>query len=117
LEAGLGFAVKMNKGEFIGRDALERAGEPARRLACLVLDEPRSVVLGSEPVRFEGRALGRVTSGGYGYSVRSSIAYAYLPAALVVPGTRVSVGVFGRDVGAEVRAEPLFDPGNEKVRA
>jgi 4-methylaminobutanoate oxidase (formaldehyde-forming) len=117
LEAGLGFAVKMNKGEFIGRDALERAGEPARRLACLVLDEPRSVVLGSEPVRFEGRALGRVTSGGYGYSVQSSIAYAYLPAALVVPGTRVSVGVFGRDVGAEVRAEPLFDPGNEKVRA
>jgi 4-methylaminobutanoate oxidase (formaldehyde-forming) len=116
-EAGLGFAVKMKKGEFIGRDALERAGEPTRRLACLVLDEPGSVVLGSEPVRFDGRALGRVTSGGYGYSVQSSIAYAYLPAALVVPGTRVSVGVFGRDVGAEVRAEPLFDSGNEKVRA
>jgi 4-methylaminobutanoate oxidase (formaldehyde-forming) len=116
-EAGLGFAVKMKKGEFIGREALERAGEPTRRLACLVLDEPRSVVLGSEPVRFEGRPLGRVTSGGYGYSLASSIAYAYLPSALVVPGTRVSIGVFGRDVGAEVRAEPLFDPGNEKVRA
>jgi glycine cleavage system T protein len=115
-EAGLGFAVKMKKGEFIGRDALEHAGEPTRRLACLVLDEPRSVVLGSEPVRFEGRPLGRVTSGGYGYSVASSIAYAYLPSELVEPGTRVSVGVFGRDVGAEVRAEPLFDPGNEKVR-
>ena len=116
-EAGLGFAVKIKKGEFIGRDALDRAGEPTRRLACLVLDEAKSVVLGSEPVRFEGRALGRVTSGGYGYSVESSIAYAYLPAELVVPGTRVSVGMFGRDVGAEVRAEPLFDPGNEKVRA
>jgi 4-methylaminobutanoate oxidase (formaldehyde-forming) len=116
-EAGLGFAVKMQKGEFIGRDALERAGEPTRRLACLVLDEPGSVVLGSEPVRFEGRALGRVTSGGYGYSVESSIAYAYLPVELVEPGTRVSVGIFGRDVGAEVRAEPLFDPANEKVRA
>jgi 4-methylaminobutanoate oxidase (formaldehyde-forming) len=115
-EAGLGFAVKMNKGEFIGRDALERAGAPTRRLACLVLDESRSVVLGSEPVRFEGRALGRVTSGGYGYSLATSIAYAYLPIELVEPGTRVSVGVFGRDVGAEVRAEPLFDPGNEKVR-
>jgi 4-methylaminobutanoate oxidase (formaldehyde-forming) len=115
-EAGLGFAVKMNKGEFIGRDALERAGAPTRRLACLVLDESSSVVLGSEPVRFEGRALGRVTSGGYGYSVAASIAYAYLPIELVEPGTRVSVGVFGRDVGAEVRAEPLFDPGNEKVR-
>jgi glycine cleavage system aminomethyltransferase T len=58
-----------------------------------------------------------VTSGGYGYSLQSSIAYAYLPAELLEPGTRVSVGVFGRDVGAEVRAEPLFDPGNEKVRA
>jgi 4-methylaminobutanoate oxidase (formaldehyde-forming) len=115
-EAGLGFAVKMNKGEFIGRDALERAGEPTRRLACLVLDEPRSVVLGSEPVRFEGRAVGRVTSGGYGYSVESSIAYAYLPSELVEPGTRLSVGVFGRDVAAEVRAEPLFDPSMEKVR-
>jgi glycine cleavage system T protein len=116
-EAGLGFAVKMKKGAFIGRDALEAAGEPSRRLACLVLDEPKSVVLGSEPVRFDGRPLGRVTSGGYGYSVKSSIAYAYLPAELVVPGTRVSVGLFGRDVGAEVRAEPLFDPNSEKVRA
>jgi glycine cleavage system T protein len=116
-EAGLGFAVKMKKGEFIGREALEAAGEPTRRLACLVLDEPKSVVLGSEPVRFEGRPLGRVTSGGFGYSIESSIAYAYLPAELVVPGIRVSVGIFGRDVGAEVRAEPLFDPGNQKVRA
>ncbi len=116
-EAGLGFAVKMKKGEFIGRDALERAGEPTRRLACLVLDDPRSLVLGSEPVRFEGRAVGRVTSGGYGYSLEVSIAYAYLPAELLEPGTRVSVGIFGRNVGAEVRAEPLFDPGNEKVRA
>jgi 4-methylaminobutanoate oxidase (formaldehyde-forming) len=117
IEAGLGFAVKMKKGEFIGRDALETAGEPTRRLACLVLDEPRSLVLGSEPVRHDGRALGRVTSGGYGYSVESSIAYAYLPVELVEPGTRLSVGIFGRDVGAEVRSEPLFDPGNEKVRA
>ena len=116
-EAGLGFAVKMKKGDFIGREALERAGEPTRRLACLVLDEPGTVVLGSEPVRFEGQPLGRVTSGGFGYSLGLSIAYAYLPVELSEPGTRVSVGIFGRDVGAEVRAEPLFDPGNEKVRA
>ncbi len=116
IEAGLGFAVKMTKGDFIGREALERAGEPTRRLACLVLDEPRSVVLGSEPVRVDGRPVGRVTSGGYGYSLQTSIAYAYLPAVLVEPDTRVSVGIFGRDVGAEVRAEPLFDPRNEKVR-
>jgi 4-methylaminobutanoate oxidase (formaldehyde-forming) len=115
-EAGLGFAVKMGKGEFIGREALARAGPPARRLACLVLDDPRAVVLGSEPVRTQGRPVGHVTSGGYGYSVERSIAYAYLPAELVEPGTRVSVGIFGRDVGAEVVREPLFDPTSARVR-
>ncbi|MFI5036291.1 MAG: FAD-dependent oxidoreductase [Acidimicrobiales bacterium] len=117
LEAGLGFAVKMAKPDFLGRAALAAAGEPIRRLACLVLDDDRTVVLGSEPVRAMGRPVGRVTSGGYGYSVARSIAYAYLPAELVVAGTRVSVGVFGDDVGAEVVAEPLFDPTNARVRA
>jgi 4-methylaminobutanoate oxidase (formaldehyde-forming) len=116
-EAGLGFAVKMKKEEFIGRDALAQSGPPTRRLACLVLDEPSSVVLGSEPVRSNGAPVGRVTSGGYGYTLDASIAYAYLPAELVEPGTRVSVGIFGRDVGAVVMREPLFDPKNEKVKA
>jgi 4-methylaminobutanoate oxidase (formaldehyde-forming) len=116
-EAGLGFAVKMKKDDFIGRDALEASGPPTRRLACLVLDDPSSVVLGSEPVRSNGAPVGRVTSGGYGYTLGASIAYAYLPAELVEPGTRVSVGIFGRDVGAVVMREPLFDPQNERVRA
>jgi len=80
-EAGLGFAVRLDKGEFIGRHALVAATEPERRLVCLVLDDPAAVVLGSEPVRVDGRSVGRVTSGGYGYSVGRSIAYAYLPAA------------------------------------
>src|SRR5205814_1176487 len=77
-EAGLGFAVRLDKGDFIGRDALQAAREPARRLACLVLDDPRSVALGSEPVRLENRSVGRVTSGGFGYTVGRSLAYAYL---------------------------------------
>ena len=56
-EAGLEFAVKLDKGEFIGRDALARDGKaPERRLACLVLADPRSVALGSEPVRIEGNS-------------------------------------------------------------
>ena len=87
-EAGLGFAVKLDKGDFIGRDALLAAGEPERRLCCLVLDDPRAVALGSEPVRVGGRVVGRVTSGGYGYTVARSIAYAYLPAASAAAGTR-----------------------------
>src|SRR5947208_7338674 len=59
-EAGLGFAVKLDKGDFVGRDALvERSTEPEHLLACLVLDDPRSVALGSEPVRVDGRGAGR----------------------------------------------------------
>ena len=117
LEAGLGFAVRMDKGDFLGRQALEDAGEPTRRLVCLVIDDPRAVVLGSEPVRIDGRTVGRVTSGGYGYSVARSIAYAYLPTGDSAVGRRVDIGIFGRAVGAEVVAEPLFDPNNARVRA
>jgi len=117
-EAGLGFAVRMDKEvPFIGREALLAAGPPARRLACLVLDDARTVVLGSEPVRIDGRAVGRVTSGGYGYTVGRSIAYAYLPAGEVEPARRVEVGIFGRFVGGEVVAEPVFDSKNSRVRA
>jgi 4-methylaminobutanoate oxidase (formaldehyde-forming) len=116
-EAGLGFAVRLDKGEFIGRDALEAAGEPRRRLVCLVLDDPRVIALGSEPVRVDGSAVGRITSGGYGYTVERSIAYAYLPSDDAVVGRRVEVVVFGEAVGAEVSAEPLFDPTNARVRS
>src|SRR5947209_1553533 len=66
-QAGLGFAVKLDKDEFIGREALLAAGDPERRLCCLVLADPRSVALGSEPVRVGDEIVGRVTSGGYRY--------------------------------------------------
>jgi glycine cleavage system aminomethyltransferase T/glycine/D-amino acid oxidase-like deaminating enzyme len=115
-EAGLGFAVKLDKGEFIGRDALAEAAEPERRLCCLVLADPRSVALGSEPVRVEGEIVGRVTSGGYGYTVERSIAYAYLPAAAAEVGTAVEVEIFGEWVAGEVAREPLFDPEGERIR-
>jgi 4-methylaminobutanoate oxidase (formaldehyde-forming) len=111
-EGGLGFCVKEH--DFIGRDALDP--EPARRLACLLLADPRSVALGNEPVRANGEVAGRVTSGGYGYSVGRSIAYAYLPAELAEPGTAVEVEIFGDWIEAEVAREPLFDPSGERVR-
>jgi glycine cleavage system aminomethyltransferase T/glycine/D-amino acid oxidase-like deaminating enzyme len=115
-EAGLSFAVKREKGEFIGRAAL--TGSPVQRLACLVLSDSRAVALGSEPVRSAaGEVVGRVTSGGYGYAVGASIAYAYVPASLATPGTPVAVDIFGEWVAAEVRAEPLYDPSGERVRA
>jgi glycine cleavage system aminomethyltransferase T/glycine/D-amino acid oxidase-like deaminating enzyme len=118
-EAGLGFAVKLDKSEFIGREALAAAGaaEPERRLCCLVLADPRSVALGSEPVRVEGEIVGRVTSGGYGYTVERSIAYAYLPAIAAEVGMPVEVEIFGEWVAGEVAAEPLLDPKGERIRS
>jgi glycine cleavage system T protein len=116
-EAGLGFAVKLDKGDFVGRDALLAAGEPERRLACLVLADPRAVALGSEPVLSGGRPLGRVTSGGYGYTVERSIAYAYLPSEHAAAGTPVEVEIFGERIPAEVAAEPLYDPAGSRIRA
>jgi glycine cleavage system aminomethyltransferase T len=114
-EAGLSFAVKRDKGEFIGREAMR---EPRQRLVCLVLADPRAVALGSEPVRDAGGAIvGRVTSGGFGYAVGSSIALAYVPLEYAEPGTQLAVDIFGDWIAAEVRAEPLYDPKGERVRA
>ena len=81
-----------------------------------MLEDPRQVALGNEPVRIGGEVVGRVTSGGYGYSVERSIAYAYVPVAAAEPGTAVEVDIFGRWVGGEVAAEPLWDPAGERVR-
>jgi len=58
-----------------------------------------------------------VTSGGYGYTVERSIAYAYLPAAEVRPGRPVEVEIFGEWIPGEVAAEPLYDPNGERIRA
>ena len=118
-EAGLGFAVALdNAVDFIGRDALiaAKAAGPRKRLRCLVLDDPRSVCLGNEPVRIGGEILGRVTSGGYGYAVDRSIAYAYLPPDAVI-GSRGEIDVFGEWIGFEVVREPLWDPSNERIKA
>jgi 4-methylaminobutanoate oxidase (formaldehyde-forming) len=118
-EAGLGFSVALDKDvDFLGRDALvaAKAAGPRQRLRCLVLDDPRSVCLGNEPVRIDGAIVGRVTSGGYGYADERSIAYAYLPPDAAI-GTRGEIDVFGAWVGFEVMREPLWDPANERVRA
>jgi len=112
LEAGLEFCVRRDK-QFIGDDAL---AEPTRRLRAITLADPRAVALGNEPVRIAGEIAGRVTSGGYGYTVERSIAYAYLPAE-VAEGAEVEIDVFGVWVPGAVAAEPLFDPAGGRIRA
>jgi 4-methylaminobutanoate oxidase (formaldehyde-forming) len=60
---------------------------------------------------------GRVTSGGYGYAVQRSIAFAYLPAEHAAPGTAVELDLFGTWIEGEVTTEPLYDPRGERIRA
>jgi 4-methylaminobutanoate oxidase (formaldehyde-forming) len=119
-EAGLGFAVRLSKAaDFIGKEALLRAKADGvtRRLRPLLLEDGSAIALGGEPVRIADHVAGRVTSGGYGYTIARSIAYAYLPSANAAPGTRAEVQVFGRWVPAAVAKEPLYDPAAERIRS
>lgn len=116
-ESGLGFSIAKDKEGFVGREALAaRKEQPSTRaLRCLTVDDGTSVVLGKEPVYVAGEAAGYVTSAAYGYSVRKPIAYAWLPATVSV-GDSVEIEYFGNRIAATVTAEPLFDPGMERLR-
>jgi glycine cleavage system aminomethyltransferase T/glycine/D-amino acid oxidase-like deaminating enzyme len=118
LEAGIMFAVRLNKGDFIGRDALVQARThgAAQQLCCLTFDAPDAMALGKEPVFGGGSCIGYVTSSNYGYAVGKHILYAYLPAAYAAPGTQVEVEYFGVRHGATVAQEPLYDPAMQKIK-
>jgi glycine cleavage system aminomethyltransferase T len=117
-EAGLGFAVKMDKG-FQGKEALERQLERGieRKLCCVTLDDPSHVVMGKEPIRANGEVVGFVTSAGYGYSIGRCIAYGYLPSELAVEDTSLEIEYFDERLAAHVASEPLWDPKGERLRA
>jgi 4-methylaminobutanoate oxidase (formaldehyde-forming) len=119
-EAGLGFAIALNKpGDFIGKQALIEAKAKGvnQKLCCMTLADPNTITFGSEPIRADGIVIGWVTSGGYGYSVGKSIAYGYLPIALARPGTKLTIECFGVEIDAVVEKEPLYDPRGEKIKA
>jgi glycine cleavage system aminomethyltransferase T len=117
-EAGLGFAVKLGKDDFIGKQALlKRKESVTRRLSCLTLETPGATVLGKEPVYDGDRCVGYVTSAAYGYTIDRGIAYAWLPAELAEPGTTVQIGWFDQRLPAVVSAEPLVDPEMKRIRS
>lgn len=117
-EAGLGWAVRLDKGAFLGRDALLKIREKGidRKLCCLTLDEPGAVVMGKEPILDGSRVLGYVTSANHGYTVGKFIAYGYLPLEYAMPGTSVEVETFGNRHRATVSSEPLYDPRGKKMK-
>jgi dimethylglycine oxidase len=118
-EAGLGFAVRMDKGDFVGRDALVGKSEATvgRRLTALVIGDPEAVVMGKEPVHVDGQRAGYVTSAAFGFSVGAPIAYAWLPAATARTGQAVTIQYFGEAVPATVVDDPLFDPAMTRLRS
>lgn len=118
-EAGMGWLVKIKKGDFIGRDALaalKKAGQE-RRLVTLTLDHPAATVTGNEPIFDNGRCIGQVTSGGYGYSIGRAIAFGYLPLEYAQPGIRLEVEYLAERYPAKVTADAVYDPQNERMKS
>jgi len=111
-EVGLGFAVALEKGDFIGREALRKAkASVKRKLACFLMDG--FVPLhGGEAILHEGKVIETVTSGGYGHSVGKSIAYGFVPVGL----TRgFEIESFGKRYPAQVSERAPYDPERRKI--
>jgi dimethylglycine dehydrogenase len=112
LAAGLGPVLALEKGPFIGRDAILRlqADPPARRLATIVIATRGASVLGHEGLYRAGRLAGRITSGAFSPTFGEDVALALLPAALAVPGTELTVPVLDAVCTARVVADSPYDP-------
>jgi 4-methylaminobutanoate oxidase (formaldehyde-forming) len=117
--AGLGFCVRLDKGDFLGREALERikAEGIQRKLCTVTIDGDGNVIYGGEAVYSDGRLVGRLRSGGYGYTVGSFIGYVYLPLDLTQLNTPLEVEAFGQRVRATVAADVLYDPKGARIRS
>lgn len=119
-EAGLERFVRMDKPEFIGKQALQkemRRGD-RQRLAVMAVSCDRAPAHTGDPVYADGQQIGTVTSGGYGHRVQSNIAYAYVNAGAVTDGAaNVEVGILGAVYPAVLTARCMLDPRNLRVKA
>ena len=123
LEAGLGFAVKTGKGDFIGREAVLRRREEGlrRRLVQFRLSEPDAMVFHNEALVRDGRIVSHVTSGNYGHALGGAIAMGYVPShgekVAEMLQSKFEIDIGGRRVAAEASMKPLYDPGHARMRA
>ncbi|MBT6257851.1 MAG: FAD-dependent oxidoreductase [Alphaproteobacteria bacterium] len=120
LEAKLDRFVHLNKGDFIGRDALVKWQEKgfANELVTMRIDGVEDAdVLGGNPLFHNGEMVGRATSGNYGFRVGQSLALAMVPPALAAIGTKFTIDILGKRFDAQIIEESPFDPDNEKLRA
>jgi aminomethyltransferase len=124
-EAGLGWTVKLDKGDFIGRDALARqqAAGIGRKLVSVAMGDPpgrlRTETLppNGAPVWHAGEAIGKVTSSAYGHTVGRPLALALLPVELAQEGLAVEVEVAGARHPAQIVRRPYYDPGGARLKS
>ncbi|MXP21473.1 FAD-dependent oxidoreductase [Gordonia sp. HNM0687] len=112
--AGLDFAVRMSKEDFVGKSALAERGAP-KTLRTLRFTDPAAVVLGKEPVAVDGVVVGYITSAGWSATIGACLAYAWLPTD-VADGAEVGVAYQTTRYAAVVVADPVVDPEMARVR-
>jgi len=121
LEASLDRFVRMNKGPFIGREALERqlaAGVPNRFITLEVHGVTDADPLGNEPLfDAKGSMIGRATSGYYGHTLKKSLAIGYVTPEYAAVGTEIAIEILGERKRATVLVDSPFDPENAELRA
>jgi len=122
LEAGLGFAVKTAKPDFIGREAVLEKKEAGldMRLVQFKLTDPQPLLYHNEPVLRDGEIVGFISSGAYGHHLGGAMGMAYVPckgetAAQLLAST-YEVDVMGTRVKAEASLKPMYDPASERVK-
>ena len=119
LESELGRFVHLDKGDFIGRDALQRwmeRGFSNRLVTVEVHDATDADALGNNPLFVDGELIGRATGGNYGFRVEKSLALAMVKPELAEIGTEVEMDILGTKHRACVIPESPYDPENEKLR-
>jgi sarcosine dehydrogenase len=125
LQAGLGFAVKLDSNTpFLGREALmeQRQNALTRRLACFTTNDSNVLLLGRETIYRNGERVGWLTSGGYGHTVDKSIGYGYVRNQAGVDREFLRSGDYELEVAssrtsATIHFGPLYDPHNERLRS
>ncbi|WP_298968483.1 FAD-dependent oxidoreductase [uncultured Roseobacter sp.] len=122
LEAGLGFAVKTDKPDFVGRDAVLRKKEEGlkNRLVQFKLTDPEALLYHNEPVMRNGELVGYLASGAYGHTLGGAMGLGYVPCegetAAEVLASEYHIDVAGTLVKAEASSKPMYDPKSERVK-
>ena len=120
-EAGLDRFVRMNKGDFVGKAALEKQlaeGVPHRFVTLEVHGVTDADPLGNEPLfAADGRMVGRATAGYYGHVLQKSLAIGYIKPEFAEVGTELAIEILGESKRATVVVESPYDPANADLRA